>query len=70
MILFYFRQSDLNDKYAMSQAKLTSFYNVRKKVPDQHAAKRRKILAETSISETVKHAGTYIFFVLYMNMDI
>eukprot|EP00088_Acartia_fossae_P060360 TRINITY_DN7226_c0_g1_i4.p1 TRINITY_DN7226_c0_g1~~TRINITY_DN7226_c0_g1_i4.p1 ORF type:complete len:720 (+),score=223.47 TRINITY_DN7226_c0_g1_i4:51-2162(+) len=40
----------------MSQAKLTSFYNVRKKVPDQHAAKRRKILAETNVAETVKHA--------------
>lgn len=32
----------------MSQAKVTNFFNVRKKLPDQHAAKRRKVLTDAN----------------------
>jgi len=38
----------------MSQGKVTNFFTVRKKLPDQHAAKRRKVLTDANpVSRTV-----------------
>jgi len=39
----------------MSQAKVTDFFNARKKVPDQHAAKRRKVLTDANVTEKFKN---------------
>jgi len=35
----------------MSQAKVTNYFNARKKVPDQHAAKRRKVLKDANVTD-------------------
>ena len=38
----------------MSQSKVTNYFNVRKKLPDQHAAKRRKVLTDANpVGQTV-----------------
>lgn len=41
----------------MSQSTLTDFYSVRRKAPDQHAAKRRKVILDNDNQQKVTAIG-------------
>ena len=63
LFIVYFR-----DK--MSQTALTDFFSVRKKIPDQHAAKRRKIIQEDAGKNEVNNKYEITLLGTFLDMTI